>query len=142
MAHIDLAAGMQAIVVEWRSQPRTGWVYFFSCGEFIKIGFSINLTLRHRALQAANPYPIVLDGAVRGTMQMERAIRRLCAEHHHRLEWFRAAPELLAAIAVVSTRRKINRRPYPMRSKEERTARRLAQQAVRSYMRAGANPSS
>lgn len=77
-----------------------GYVYFLSCGEFIKIGYSADTQARHRvkSIQVSSPHEVRLLCVIEGGRKAEAKL--LARFHHlrHRGEWFRAEPELLTFI--------------------------------------------
>ena len=76
-----------------------GWVYFMEMGDFIKIGWSTWPQNRRDALQAANPYDIIILGAFPGGIENEAHLHQVFAPLRTRGEWFRKSPGLLAYIA-------------------------------------------
>lgn len=81
-----------------------GYVYFVRAGEAIKIGYSVHPVKRMSELQTANPEPMELLGALRGTLQDEKAIHADFSHLEIREEWFRAEEELLDFIQEISGR--------------------------------------
>lgn len=73
-------------------------VYFIKCGEFIKIGMTTNVWSRIANLQAATPLPLVLVGfeawPEETLKQREAQLHQQFSHCRHRLEWFRAEPDL------------------------------------------------
>lgn len=79
-------------------RPRQGYVYFIRLGDRVKIGFS-----EVPASQLKNlPHEEVI-GIVPGTREDEQTWHRLLADFRVTGEWFRAEPEVLAALAAVVT---------------------------------------
>lgn len=79
-----------------------GFVYFIACGPYIKIGHSQDHPReRMRAMATYNPFPIELVGMLVAGRDREREIQQRFAGSHHVLEWFHAAPELLAYVAEI-----------------------------------------
>lgn len=80
----------------------TGWVYFLfwshPAGQRVKIGFSKRLHNRMGQLKPADRTPVVVLGAIRGTMLRERELHRRFASLRIAGEWFRADPALLSFI--------------------------------------------
>lgn len=80
----------------------SGFVYFVQHGAagVIKIGFtSCNVGGRFTQLQRAAPDELVFRGYIEGGYELEQDLHSRFAEHRHRGEWFRPAPELLEFIA-------------------------------------------
>lgn len=92
-----------------RPRPRSssvGAVYFIQCGEFIKIGRTRNRVQRRLAeLRCGNPYPLTLLATVAAhrseLVNLEASYHGRFAAYHHRDEWFRAEPDLLAFIKTL-----------------------------------------
>lgn len=77
-------------------RPRPGFVYFVRLGDRIKIGYSENVDKRLTVV----PHEEVL-GVIPGTRDDERAWHKLLADYRTVGEWFRAEPDVLAAVARV-----------------------------------------
>lgn len=76
-----------------------GWVYFMEMGSFIKIGWASWPAQRRDTLQIGNPYDIKILGGFPGTKANEAGLHVLFAHAHHRGEWFKRSPGLLAYVA-------------------------------------------
>lgn len=76
-----------------------GWVYFMEMGSFIKIGWASWPAQRRDTLQIGNPYDIKILGGFPGSKANEAGLHVVFAHAHHRGEWFRSSPGLLAYIA-------------------------------------------
>lgn len=70
-------------------------VYVIRCGDFIKIGMTLDLPQRVKDFQTGNPHQIeiiaVIDAAGRAT---ETRLHRHFAKFRHRYEWFHLKGEL------------------------------------------------
>lgn len=71
-----------------------GWVYFFQCGENVKIGFSRNWERRLKEIQTSAPLPIKVLRVQKGTEAGEAALHARFRSLHVHLEWFRYDGEL------------------------------------------------
>lgn len=78
-------------------RPRPGYVYFVRLGDRIKIGYSENVARRLTVI----PHEEVL-GVVPGTREDEQGWHQLLADYRTVGEWFRAEPDVLAAVARVA----------------------------------------
>ena len=76
-------------------QERSSLVYFVRLRDLIKIGTTTNLTRRLRCL----PYDELIK-TIPGGPAIERQWHNRFVHLRHTREWFRAEPELLAAIAA------------------------------------------
>jgi hypothetical protein len=79
-------------------------IYFIGCGAFAKIGHTQtddadSVAKRLRALECQTPYPVRLIAAFPGGAHNERWLHARFLHLHHRDEWFRLGPDLLAFIA-------------------------------------------
>ena len=77
-----------------------GEVYFLECGDFIKIGFSIQSHRRLRCLQASIPMGTRVLCKTYCHKILERRLHKKFAHLRANGEWFRKAPELFAMIEV------------------------------------------
>lgn len=69
----------------------------------IKIGFTTKeMRSRLKELQCGNPSPLSLLATVNGTRLSEKLLHDRFEHAHHRGEWFRPVPELLAHIASLT----------------------------------------
>jgi hypothetical protein len=71
-------------------------IYFATSGGRIKIGVSRDVEKRLRGIDIHLPEPIMLLGAVAGSIPTEKLIHERLKPHHIRGEWFRICPETLA----------------------------------------------
>ncbi len=67
-----------------------GVVYLITDGNYCKIGFAKDLTVRLKTLQLATPYDLwVVDAVGTGDVRgLEAFLHGLFAAKHHRNEWF------------------------------------------------------
>lgn len=76
-----------------------GTIYFVRLGDLVKIGFTTNMARRMTVI----PHEEIL-GAKSGTMEDERRCHAAFKHLRVKGEWFRAAPDLLAFIADVTSK--------------------------------------
>lgn len=76
-------------------------VYFVQpkSGGLIKIGTSLKLSVRLKALAKEAGCPLVVLGVVKGEQRKEKELHHRFAIHRERGEWFRPAPELIRYIS-------------------------------------------
>jgi hypothetical protein len=96
------AVAIEAIARPWRNDAIHGFTYFIECADYVKIGFSIGVLGRMEVIQIHNPLELRLMGCLRGPMNVETEVHKVCRKFHHRREWFRLEPELREAIKMVS----------------------------------------
>lgn len=77
-------------------------VYFIRAGDFVKVGVTVDIHRRMHTLSTASPIELELLGVIEGDAEYERHVHAVLAEFHHRREWFRAEPDLLAAISGIA----------------------------------------
>jgi hypothetical protein len=79
------------------------WVYFMHDldAKMVKVGVSSSLDSRFRSLKANTPNEIALLGSVPGSPELEKVMHQFFAPFHHRREWFRATPEVLAFVGAL-----------------------------------------
>lgn len=103
----DLAQAVRAFATSFPARSRAAKdptapiVYFVAFGaDFVKIGKSTrgNLEWRLKMLQLAHPLQLEVVCIVDAP---ERVYHQRFAEHRERGEWFRAAPEVLAAMREI-----------------------------------------
>ncbi len=70
-------------------------VYFIRLNDFIKIGFTRNVTQRFQAIEAAVPYDVTLLHEMPGSFDLELDLHRKFKHLRVRGEWFRADLELV-----------------------------------------------
>ncbi len=69
----------------------TGFIYFIRCGDFVKVGYSVNPKRRHQQLAASTPHNLVLVATYPGTQFIETKLHRYLAAYRYRKdrrEWF------------------------------------------------------
>ena len=79
-------------------------VYFLhdAAGGFVKIGFTAGeVSARVKDLQVASAHELVLFGSIDGDESIEFELHERFKAHRVRGEWFRASPEVLAAITLM-----------------------------------------
>jgi hypothetical protein len=86
---------------QYRPQPGEV-VYFIRAGDAVKIGRTVNVAARQRALATASAVPLELLAAVPGGRELEAQLHREWRHLHLRGEWFRADEELLRYIAELA----------------------------------------
>lgn len=82
-------------------QPSTiGHVYFFATHDerFVKIGWTSDLQLRFKAIQASQPQPLIFLGALEGPRANETGWHRYFRDQRAIGEWFTLDDGLLWAI--------------------------------------------
>lgn len=80
----------------------SGHVYFIECGGRIKIGHSTDIPARMDQLASGNPFPLVLLGAVAGSLALERHIHKHMAAYRLNREWFRDHADVRAVLAALT----------------------------------------
>lgn len=93
---------------EWRPHRTSsrGYVYFISCGEHIKIGFSTRPLDRLRALQTSHPDALEILGTIKCNRSLEAKLHKRFADLRVRGEWFDADQAIMAYIDRHSIERK------------------------------------
>jgi hypothetical protein len=71
-----------------------GWVYFFACGDLIKIGRSKRPLRRLSVIRSSSAHDVVALGVVVGGEIIEAAIHDEFAHLRDHGEWFRRGPEI------------------------------------------------
>jgi hypothetical protein len=85
-----------------RATGELGFIYFFRCERFVKIGYSKNPKDRLHRLRLATPFELEPIGQVAARHKAEGALQRLLKPYEHRRrEWFRLEPDLQQAIEEV-----------------------------------------
>lgn len=82
---------------------RHGFVYFVRAGDFIKIGFAVDVQRRIASLQTGSPMPLTLLATTPGTLDSERAYHKRFDELWERGEWFRAVDPLVSFVDGMRT---------------------------------------
>jgi len=84
-------------------KPRAnGCVYFIRCGEYVKIGYSINPLQRLTDLQTGMPYRLEILASEWGTPEDEKFYHAKFKHLRHVGEWFHRTDELSAFIATLT----------------------------------------
>jgi len=65
-----------------------GYIYFVRMGAFVKIGFTVDVAARLKAIQTSSPEQIVLLRIESGTMETERAFHHRFRRYKANGEWF------------------------------------------------------
>lgn len=89
-------------MTEFSAAPRT--VYFVrAIGTIgpIKIGATNALPKRLAGMDSSSPYPLECIAHFDGSVDIERRLHALLADHHERKEWFRWSPQLASVIAAI-----------------------------------------
>lgn len=73
-------------------------IYFIECDGYVKIGYTTQLNRRVKSFATSNPHPVKLLASAPGNVEDEQELHKRFRELHHRGEWFRKTPELLAGI--------------------------------------------
>jgi hypothetical protein len=73
-------------------------IYFLRSGDRVKIGVTISLGRRIKALESASGASIDLIGSIPGTKDCERELHEQFAEYRIKGEWFSATEELLTGV--------------------------------------------
>lgn len=85
-------------------QGKTGTIYAVACGEFLKVGLSIDFGKRLAQLQDANPFevrPVATRTVPRaGLAYGEAWAHAQLADKVHRNEWFRATKEEVLPVLI------------------------------------------
>lgn len=67
-----------------------GYVYFITCGAWVKIGYSLNgIDKRLQSMRTGNPYPLKLYGYIDNvSIDVEQWLHRRLKKYNYRGEWF------------------------------------------------------
>lgn len=79
-------------------QKYTGYIYFISNGESVKIGFSKDPEKRLKNLQTANPVELKLLYFEKGNSNIESRLHKLFSKDRIQGEWFNFSDEILEFI--------------------------------------------
>ncbi len=82
---------------------KQGYVYAITeegCGEFVKLGYSVNPAKRVAELQTGNPRKLVLLGFKKGTPADERALHAKYIKANVLQEWFKVEPSMSAEFSM------------------------------------------
>lgn len=100
-SHMSLPQGPFKPKPAWFPRKAGSFLYFIQAinGGPIKIGRTVDLTGRLKALQSSSPTPLVMLFALQETPSMtERSVHQKMARFHSHGEWFNPRPDLLAYI--------------------------------------------
>jgi hypothetical protein len=64
------------------------FVYFISCRNFVKVGYSSTPDWRIDQIKTGNPYAVSIIGVLPGDIQHEAQLHRALHKRRHRHEWF------------------------------------------------------
>jgi predicted dienelactone hydrolase len=82
----------------------SGFVYFLSSADRVKVGYSVEPARRISALSTASPFPIVVIATIPGTEAEERAIHRGLSSSRRYGEWFERTSEVETLLAAVTSK--------------------------------------
>ena len=88
--------------IDFSKPSARGCVYFIRCGEYVKIGYSINPLQRLTDLQTGMPYRLEILASEWGTPADEKFYHTKFKHLRHVGEWFRMTDELSAFIATLT----------------------------------------
>jgi hypothetical protein len=74
-------------------------VYFIDNGDYVKIGYTMNLNGRLSSLRCGSPYDVQVLLAIPGNYAKESELHKRFNHLHHRREWFKKGPDLMQFIA-------------------------------------------
>jgi hypothetical protein len=80
---------------------RAPMIYFFRCGDFVKIGWTTDPEARFACVQVCNPSIISLAALMLGGGREEIFLHRAFKEVLHRGEWFREEGHLAELIKLI-----------------------------------------
>ncbi|MCP3368287.1 GIY-YIG nuclease family protein [Bradyrhizobium cajani] len=83
------AAAKPAKAAEPPTMHAIGGVYFIASGEFVKIGWSLSVPERMKALQTSSSRKLTLLRVIPGVKEDEAKFHQEFAEHRAEGEWFR-----------------------------------------------------
>ena len=83
---------------------KSKYVYFISCGEFVKIGCAVSVKERLKSVQTGCPYPLAIVGAFEsGYMGLtEQRVHEMFETYHYRGEWYKNVRQI-KEFAVANT---------------------------------------
>ena len=91
----------QSTGIVWHSQGMS-FVYFIQAESGpIKIGFSLDVRRRHRALQQAHFEKLTVLGYIIGTEELEKSLKVSMRSNQIRGEWFRPTSEVLSLVSTM-----------------------------------------
>ena len=76
-------------------------LYVITCGPYLKIGRTTNISNRLGKFRTGNPFPIDLVICIEGCGYMEKAVHEQFASSRHNLEWFRGTHEICEWLAAL-----------------------------------------
>lgn len=84
-------------------KPGGGWIYFFGCDGFVKIGYAQDVVSRFCNAQTCCPHVMSLLSMfpVSDMVGMEKSLHGLFRDYQHRGEWFRLPNEVLSLIVLL-----------------------------------------
>lgn len=94
----DIEAAVASVIPWPEIRAENSEVYFVQSGDFIKIGYSKNVSERLVTMQTGSPTELILIATIPGSVITEERIHRLFERLYHRGEWFRRTPQLMAYI--------------------------------------------
>lgn len=103
-ARIDIMVMRENMARFGRVKTDTGEVIYFIHDldqNMVKVGISRSLDSRVRSLKSNTASEIDLLGSVAGSPELEKVLHRFLAPFHHRREWFRAEPPVLAFLRAL-----------------------------------------
>lgn len=72
-----------------QTQDVVGFIYLITNDDFIKLGFSTNVTKRIKSLQTSSPKRLKLIKRVKGTIEQEKQLHRKLLQYRVNGEWYR-----------------------------------------------------
>lgn len=90
-------------------RPKKGRAFVYAMGNpdegLVKIGITLDIAQRHKAIRASSPIPIEVLGFVESDHRLEKAIHAGLAEHREHGEWFRRTPEVVEVVRMIREKR-------------------------------------
>lgn len=80
------------------------YIYAIRCGEFVKIGQTVDPEGRLAAMQTGNPHELEHVGHVLMHQHIERALHNKLMDFRHRLEWFRLEGPVKDVVDLIAKR--------------------------------------
>jgi hypothetical protein len=82
----------------------SGNVYFVRCGDFVKVGFAVDVDSRVAELQTGNPHKLQMMAVLTDVLpSTERLFHRVMHEYRHRGEWFRLDEAVCRLISHIAS---------------------------------------
>lgn len=97
-----------------KSEYVDGFIYFAGFGDYVKIGYSVDVDSRMKTLQTGFPMKLVLFLVIRGTPELEKQMHKKFVKSRLRGEWFKLSYEVTEfmvatkSMAIKNRRRSIN----------------------------------